>query len=259
MSDRARLRKPERHERIIAELRANPTVRIAKLAQAFEVSTETVRRDLDELSRSGKVNRTYGGAALPPMGFEPGVNERLNEFVEERRRIAERAADLVKTGEVVMIDGGSTTTHFARRIAAESRDLTVVTNSLGVATVAALNPSIRVIVCPGDYMAREGIVSGPETIAFLSRFHGDMAVIGAGGLTVEGPSEVHSGSAWVKRTMLARCPRGVLVVDRSKFDTPRHELVCALDELDDVVVDAAPDADLGDALEASGVTLHVAE
>lgn len=251
-----RLRKQERQERIVAALRANPTVRILKLAQEFQVSTETVRRDLDELSRSGMVNRTYGGAALPPMGLEPGVNERLGELVEERSRIATVAAGFVTPGEVLMIDGGSTTTHFARRLAVAAKDLTVVTNSFSVATALTLNPTIRVVVCPGDYMAREGIIYGPEAVAFLRRFHADKAAIGASGLTTEGPSEVHSGAAWVKRTMIERCQRRILLIDHSKFNKPRHELVCPLGDLDDVVADAEPQDELRDALRAAEVSLH---
>ena len=131
-----RLGKLQRRERIIAELRANPAVRVAALARAFGVSTETVRRDLDALSDGGLVSRTYGGAALPAIGVEPSVAERQRELTQERERIARRAFELLAPREVVMIDCGSTTWHFARRLAIEPLPLTVVTNSLGIATTA---------------------------------------------------------------------------------------------------------------------------
>jgi DeoR/GlpR family transcriptional regulator of sugar metabolism len=258
LSAPVRLGKLQRRERIIAELRANPAVRVSVLARAFGVSTETVRRDLDALSDGGLVSRTYGGAALPAIGVERSLAERERELIRERERIARRAFELLAPGEVVMVDCGSTTWHFARRLAIESLALTVVTNSLGIATTLAANPAIRVVVCPGDYAAGEGGTFGPETLAFLRRFRADKAVIGAGGLTADGPTEVQSGAAWVKRVMLERARRGILLVDHSKFDQARYEVICALTALDDLVSDNPPPRALAEALARAGVALHLA-
>jgi DeoR/GlpR family transcriptional regulator of sugar metabolism len=250
--------KLERRERIVAELRANPAVRVAALARAFGVSTETVRRDLDALSESGLVSRTYGGAAMPAIGVEPSLAERQRELVQEREQIARRAFELLAPREVVMVDCGSTTWHFARRLAIEPLPLTVVTNSLGIATTLAANPAMRVVVCPGDFASGEGGTFGPDTLAFLRRFRADKAVFGAGGLTVDGPTEVHSGAAWVKRVMLERARRGILLVDHSKFDQARYEIICALAELDDLVSDGPPPRALAEAIAQANVALHLA-
>ncbi|MGH6945207.1 MAG: DeoR/GlpR family DNA-binding transcription regulator [Geminicoccaceae bacterium] len=258
MSAGLRWGKLARRERIVAELRANPAVRVAALARAFAVSTETVRRDLDALSAGGLVSRTYGGAALPAIGVEPSLVERQRELTEERERIARRAIDLLAPREVLMVDCGSTTWQFARRLAVERLPLTVVTNSLGIAGTLAANPAIRVVVCPGDYAAGEGGTFGPETLGFLRRFHADKAVIGAGGLTGDGAMEVHSGAAWVKRVMIERARRRILLVDHSKFDQARYEIVCALAALDDLVTDHRPPDALADALASAGVALHLA-
>ncbi len=90
-----RLKRSERFERIIGELRVSPTVRISELAATFGVSAETVRRDIDELSRRGLVDRTYGGAAAQALAHEPAVNERYRFHIEERTRLGARAARLV--------------------------------------------------------------------------------------------------------------------------------------------------------------------
>ncbi len=258
MSGAIRLGKLERRERIIAELRANPAVRVAALARAFGVSTETVRRDLDALSDGGLVSRTYGGAARPAIGVEPSVAERQRELTRERERIARRAFELLVPREVVMIDCGATTWHFARRLAIESLPLTVITNSLGIATTLAANPVLRVVVCPGDYASGEGGTFGPETLAFLRRFRADKAVIGAGGLTAEGATEVDSDAAWVKRVMLERARRRILLVDHSKFAQARYEIICALAELDHLVSDSAPPRALAEAIAQADVALHLA-
>src|SRR4051794_25701483 len=99
-------KKSARQQRILAELVASPTVRISHLADAFGVSAETVRRDIDELTRRGLVDRTYGGAAVRHVGLQPAVGERDRIAVEERAGIGRAAADMVKPGAVLMIDSG---------------------------------------------------------------------------------------------------------------------------------------------------------
>jgi DeoR/GlpR family transcriptional regulator of sugar metabolism len=248
-----------RHQRIIAELAASPTVRISQLAGAFGVSAETVRRDIDELTRRGLVDRTYGGAAARHIGMQPAFGERDRLAVAERARIARTAAALVKPGDVVMIDSGSTTTQFARALAARAVELTVITNSFGVATALVDMASIRVVICPGDFSARERGVYGPETIAFLGRFYADVVFIGASGLVPAGPTDVESKACWVKRTMLARAPRRTLLVDASKFGRRHFELVCPIAELTDLVTDRAPGPRLAEALQTAKTALHLAD
>jgi DeoR family transcriptional regulator, glycerol-3-phosphate regulon repressor len=114
------------------------------------------------------------------------------------------------------------------------------------------------VVCPGDYAAGEGGTFGPDTLAFLRRFHADKAMIGAGGLTAEGPTEVRPDAAWVKRAMLERARRRILLVDRSKFDQARYEVVCPLAELDDLVTDHQPPPELTRSIRAARVALHLA-
>lgn len=255
-SKQNRLSQLQRRERIVAELHISPTIRASEIAAKLGVHTETVRRDLKHLDRNGLLNRTYGGAAVAPLAFEPSLAERDRILVSERRRIGECAAGLIEPGDVLMIDAGSTTIHFSRQLAARGLDLTVITNSYGVATVLARNAAIRVLICPGEYDGKQGGVSGPDTIAYLTRFHANKTLIGAGGLGVEGPSEFDPNFAAVKRAMLERAHRKVLLVDHSKFNRTMLDLICPLADLSDIVVDSAPGGDLGMALDLSGVTVH---
>lgn len=254
-----RTRKHERQARILAELKTAPAIRISHLSRKFAVSDETIRRDLDQLGAEGLLQRTYGGASIAPMGAEPSLNERYHVLVEERTRIAELALSLVSPGQVLMLDAGSTTAHFARCLAAAFSKLTVVTNSLVVVTALAASPGIRVIMVPGDYDAHEGGVFGPETNAFLGRFAANQCFIGSSGLTAAGPTEANSGSAWVKRCMLAQSQRHVLLVDQSKYNQPGLQVVCPLSDLDDIVTDEAPPRALADRLGKAAVRLHLAD
>jgi DeoR/GlpR family transcriptional regulator of sugar metabolism len=251
-------KKQRRHQRIIAALGASPTVRISTLAEEFGVSTETVRRDIDELTRRGLVDRTYGGASARHIGFQPAFGEREGLAVEERTRMGHAAAALVKPGDVLMIDSGSTTTQFARALAAEARNVTVITNSQGVANALVDIEGARVVFCPGDFSGRERGVYGPETVAFLNRFYADLAFIGASGLTSDGPTDVVSQACWVKRSMVDRASRSVLLVDSSKFGQKHLEIVCPLARLAGLVTDAAPAGALAQAVAAAGIELTVA-
>jgi DeoR/GlpR family transcriptional regulator of sugar metabolism len=253
-----RLRKRDRQERILAELRLSSAIRIQDLAGSFQVSTETIRRDLEEMAEGGRIMRTYGGAVAPQLGAEPGWMERDNLMVVEREAIGVHAADFVRDGETILIDAGSTTLHLARRLAASDKAITVVTNGYAAAIALGTNPRIAVHVCPGRHNPHEGGVTGAETIAYLNRFHLDRAFIGASGINAEGVNEADSEAATVKRAMLRRAATPMLLLDHSKFDRRSFQIICPLQELPHLVTDAEPGPDLADALERAGVALHLA-
>jgi DeoR/GlpR family transcriptional regulator of sugar metabolism len=253
-----RVRRNERQQQILAELRLSPHVRISALAERFGVSTETVRRDVDMLSEQGLVARAYGGAAAAPIGVQPPFGERNEAQTEERIRIAERAAALVQPGEVLMIDAGSTTSQFARRLAVSGRDLTVLTNSLPVASALGSNETIDVILCPGDYSPDEAAVFGTETIAFLQRFRADTTFIGASGLSVDGIMDANRSASVVKRAMLAQADTRYLLVDHTKFNQRKLSLVEPLGAIDAVITNCLPDSTLVAALSEAEVTLYAA-
>ncbi len=245
--------KEQRHRRILTALATDPTVRISALAAEFGVSAETVRRDVAELSNRGEVRRTYGGASVVYAGMQPAFGQREQMAVAERARIGAAAAALVEPGAVLMVDAGSTTTHFARALAARGTPATVLTNGLTIAEALGGRPGIRVLVCPGDFYAAERAVYGPDTEAFLGRFNADLAIIGASGLSEEGPSDVESRASWVKRAMIGRAARRVLLVDSGKFGNAHLERICDLAAITDLVTDSVPAPELTGALDRAGV------
>ncbi len=254
---RHRFTKQQRHEVILGEIRTTAAIRISNLAQRLGVAGETIRRDLLELNKAGLLKRTYGGATISPLAKEPSISERGIRLTEERARIGRAAAALVKTGEVVMIDGGSTTHQVATSLAENARDLVLITNSITIATVAGNNPTFRVILCPGTYDAREASVLGEDAVEFIGRYNADLSIVGASGLTPEGAFDAISGAAAVKRAMLGRAPKSVLVVDASKFGRSSLERVCGFDQVTDLVSDGEPPKEIAEAMRKSGTRLHV--
>ena len=250
--------KQRRQEAILAELRASPAIRIVDLSAAHSVSTETIRRDLDELSAGGLISRTYGGATAAPLTMEPLLDDRYRLNVEQRLALARVAAQSIADGDTLMIDAGATTIHVARRLAAERHDLRVVTTSFGVATALSANPSFSIRMAPGDYDSRDGGVSGPETLAYLRTFSVAATVIGASCLDGEGPSDFNPASVWIKQVMIERAERTMLVLDGSKFGQKAFQRVCGLEAIDVLVTDAQPQDALRRALQEANVDVRVA-
>jgi DeoR/GlpR family transcriptional regulator of sugar metabolism len=253
-----RLSKRQRQERILERLGSDVTVRISTLAEQFDVTTETIRRDIDNLTDKGLVDRTYGGAASKSLSSEPAMEQRRLKQVAERERIGSYAASLVDPGDVVMIDAGSTTLHFARALASRDIELTVLTNCLPVAYTLGPVSGIRVMLCPGEFRETEGGLYGEETVAYLDRFLANKAVIGAGGLVSSEVTDVDFQASSVKRKMIERATESILLLDHSKYDAHLFSTVCHVSLLDNVVVDSPPPRNLDAALRDARVQLHIA-
>lgn len=252
-----RVKKSERRQQILLELKLRPHVRISELAQRFKVSTETVRRDFDALSNDGLIARAHGGASAPANGHYPSLDERTSTHIEERERIGLAAAGLFQDGETVMVDSGSTTIEMARALALIGTQCTVITNSIPVAMTLG-HGAVEVLLCPGEYLATESATIGSETLEFLSRFNVDRCMIGSSGFSAEGPSETVRGFAAIKRMMLTRAAKRHLLIDSGKFGRRGLAQVSELAGLDSIVTDTKPTGELLNAINGAEVDILVA-
>lgn len=246
-----KLTKPDRQARIVAELRTAPTLRVNELAALLSVSTETVRRDLTELDDRGLINRTYGGATRP-VSFEPALVEREKLMIAERERIAAAAVALVEPNDILMIGGGATTTIFARRLAAERDHLTVITHAFSIAVALASNPFHKVLILPGQYDSREGLIHGPDTIEALQRYRAGKAFLGASGLTAEGPSDAGVGPALIYGAMMKRSSETVVLADHTKFERASLSVYGSWSPQVLLVSDQEPSGELRSAINRAG-------
>ncbi len=249
--------KSRRHAQILSLVMRSPSLRVAQLAEHLSVSTETVRRDLDTLTEQGLLNRTYGGA-VRSTSVEPSVGERHSLFVEQRERIASAAAARVRPGGLVMIGAGSTTTRVAQRIAIEQSDLTVITHSFGVATALSVNPAIKVVMAPGAYLPSESATVGGLTLGFLSDYAPDIAILGASGMTSDGPTDALMEMSTVYGAMAAQAAETMLVADHSKFDQIFAARYAGWGQIGTLVTDEAPSGALAAALSRHKVAVVVA-
>lgn len=252
-----RLRKSERHDQILCELRLKPHVRVADLAVLFGCTTETVRRDIEDLGRRGLLERAHGGASATHPGAHRNFDERRRQRVAERERLARLAASLVSDNDTIMMDAGSTTLELARFLALAGTRLTVITNSIQVALMLGQSGNASIRLAPGDYLPREAAVVGTETCAFLAAYHVDACFIGAAGLSEAGVTEAVEGFGAVKRAMMRQSQACRFLIDASKFGQTHLTRVAALHEIGMLVSDRAPAASLSERLEEHGVAVCV--
>jgi DeoR/GlpR family transcriptional regulator of sugar metabolism len=254
----ARSGKSRRQDLILAELRVNRTIRVSDLAEKFGTSTETIRRDLDEMKAAELLNRTHGGATSLPMGHEPSLIEREQMYLAERKRIGARAVTMLGPNDVVMMDTGTTTLELAKAISIRPVPLTVLTNSYAVATILGSNPVVRVIMPPGEFNAAESGVNGFETNEFIRRFNANVCLTGASGVTPGGPADANLDAARLKRTMIARAHKTILIVDHSKFERYALETVCPWNNIATVITDRPPPEAFLEIFQTQGIELIVA-
>ena len=208
-------KKSRRQQRIVQRLEIDPAMRVQNLSDTLNVSTETIRRDLAELEKSGQLKRTYGGA-VRTSPFEPVLSERLKLFVKEREKIAQFAVEQLREKQTFFIGGGATTQHFARALKFIDHKITVITASLGIASELAQNAQIEVIILPGRIEPEEGLAHGPETLDFIRRYRTQVAIMGASALDETGMSEALSNAAQVYQAMVSSCDMTYVLADHSK-------------------------------------------
>lgn len=255
--DGDRLSKSARHQHIISQLTAAPTLRASELAAALGVSTETIRRDLMELQQQKLINRTYGGASRP-FALEPSLVDRKRLLIAEREAIAAAIGDLIQPNEVLMLGAGATTFHVARRLAATARDITVIVNDFAIAGALAANASIRILCCPGRYHATEGYVFGTQTIASINTYEANRAIVGATGVGARGINDADEEAGAVYGAMVKRAAEAIIVADHSKFDQRALTVFAQWSEIDRFVTDRAPEGALATAVREAGTELIVA-
>lgn len=242
----------------MAALSSASSLRVAELAHKLSVSTETIRRDFDELTRAGLLNRTYGGAVRALRKEAEEIANQHNLRLAERQRIAQATAAQVADARILLIGSGATATHVAREIAAKLKDIMVVTHSFSVAAALGANNSIKVMVIPGLYHPAEASTTGGHAIVFLQSLYADYVILGASGLTEDGPSDALPEIAAVNTAMLGRAAKCIVAADQGKFNLLFATRYAGWPQVNMLVTDAPPPAGLRRSLENHRVRLLVA-
>lgn len=244
-----------RRDAILAELRAHGEVAVGRLADRFGVSTSTIRRDLNLLSKQGRLQRVRGGGAVEaevrPLAAVPGDRAR------SRERIGARAAELVADNDVVILDVGTTVAQVARHL--RGRRVTVVTASLAVVDELREDPVVELVVLGGVLRRSSHSLVGSLPEQALGQITADIGFLGTSGVRDDG-SVLDSTSIEVpvKHAIVAASERRVLVADDDKFPGSGVLAVCGPGTLDTLVTSPASSSPGLDALRSHGTEVVTA-
>ncbi|MBH0084108.1 DeoR/GlpR family DNA-binding transcription regulator [Salinibacterium sp. SWN167] len=258
----------ERQQHIEGKLAEAGRVAVIDLARTFEVSSETVRRDLDQLEARGVLRRVHGGAvsAARISRVEESVAARTDRNADAKERIAVAAMALIPSSftGAISIDGGTTTSRLAQQLArwvpeTSAGSLTVITHSIFIAAIVSENPHIDVQVVGGRLRGITGVAVGATTLNQLASIRPDIAFVGANGLHADfGFSTPDPDEAAVKSALTRGSRRAIALVDSSKLGIETLMSFAALAEVDTIITEQSPDDDLTGALERADVEMVIA-
>lgn len=234
----------ERRDQILTLLQAQDRTSVGELSQVLNVSEVTVRKDLDQLEAQGLVTRVHGGAVFSGRGrFELHFAAREQEYLDEKRRIAQFAATIIRTGHTIFLDASTTAFQIARLLK-DREDLTVVTNGLYTALELTFSPGVVVVVVGGIMRRRSSSLVGGLSHDLLERLRVDLGFFGARGLTPkDGLTEADIEEAQLKRRMVEASATVVGIVDGSKFGQVQFSSFALPHEIDRIITSTDAPAD----------------
>lgn len=247
----------ERQKRIEDYLLKTEFASLDELSEQLDASVSTVRRDLSVLEAKGTVRRTHGGARLVnPRSDEFTFSARDTHQLAEKEAIGKACAELILPNQTVIVDAGTTAYHVARHL--ESKTPQIITNSLPVANLFSAANKLEVVVSGGVIYPRLGVLVGPLAVEAFSKIRADVAIMSAGGLTLEGISNSHGLLIEIQRAMIQAARKVIFCFDHTKCGRQSLSRLCDLDDVDVIVTDKAAPAETVKGLRKRGLEVIIA-
>jgi len=249
----------ERQAKIEAYLNKAEFASLEELAQHLGVSVSTVRRDVAALEATKPIRRTHGGARTlqPPKTDEFVFNVRETHEVAAKEAIARACAALIRPGQNVILDSGTTCFQVAKRL--DETVAQIITNSLPVANLFSASNRHEVLLAGGVIYPRLGTLVGPHAVETFTRVHADVAVLSGSGIAAEGIYNSHALLVDIQRAMIAGAAKVIFCLDHTKFGRRGTFFLTDFTGVDVVVTDAAAPKKLITALRAKDLEVIAAE
>jgi len=213
-------------------------VQVDRLAEKLNVSAQTIRRDLNQLTRARLLQRIHGGAITCDSVVNLGYGARKLLAAEGKERIAEKAAELIPNDCSLFINIGTTTEQVAVELTHRHEGLLVVTNNLNVLNIVVQNDQIEAFIAGGQIRPQDGGIVGNAAADFVSQFRVDFAIIGASSIDEEGiVTDFDWREVRVAQTMIRHAREVILVADANKFKRKAPIFLCELTEIDHFITD----------------------
>lgn len=250
----------ERRNAILAKLSLEGKVVVSDLAKEFDVTEETIRRDLEKLDKDGLARKTYGGAVKNEnYNIDLPFHVRKQTNVESKRIIAARISEMIHDGDYVMLDSSTTALYVIKNII-DRKKITLITNSIEI-LIELCNKPDWTIISTGGVLKEGGLsVVGYQAERMVSGYHADIAVCSCKGLDANmGVTDSNERDSEIKKAFFNAADRKVLAVDSSKFNKTSFVKVCGVGEVDTVVTDTDPGEGWRDRIKNAGVELVLAD
>lgn len=249
----------DRKKTILDQLEQDNKVQVHALAEQLNVSAETIRRDLDRLEKEGWLKKVYGGAVKTRMEtWEPPFVQRAQMNAAEKMLIGKYAASLIKEGETIMVDHGTTAIELVRHLR-ERTDVTIVTHSVPVLLFALESFKGRIIFAGGEVNTALQSAAGPLTDMLLGQFRVHKAFITVGGISlVEGITDYDLNEAGISRKMMERAEESIVLADHSKFGKATFAKISTLHNVSMLITDPGCPAEWIEHLRERDVEVHIA-
>ena len=233
----------ERRRKIMELLNQHQKVYVQNLSQLFEVTDETIRRDLEKLEQQNLVKRCYGGAVLNDHTSQDiSFLKRVDINDVNKKYIAKKAESLINDGDTLMVDS-STTCLALLRLLKDKKNLTIITNSI-ILVNEFVNAGFDMISTGGNLRAYAYALTGKAACDTLSHYYVDAAIISCKALDQEkGLMESNEPESIIKQQKIKQAQKCILLADSSKFGKTAFSHICGLDQLDVIVTDKEPDED----------------
>ncbi|QPM68981.1 DeoR/GlpR family DNA-binding transcription regulator [Atribacter laminatus] len=230
----------KRKDALIKLLQENGEIRVTDLSKFFRVSKNTIRRDLEKLENEGLLQKVHGGAILSfnSLGYDIPYKKRENSFKLEKVEIGRLGASIIKNGDSIILDIGTTTYQIAKNLALSKKRITVITNAINIVNVLGGIPEIELIFSGGTYKEAVKGCSGFYAEEFFSHIHVDKLFLSCGGINFEkGIMNPNSYEINVKRNMIKSAKEVILVAHHEKIGKPSFAILSPLDILNVFITD----------------------
>lgn len=231
----------ERRNLILEKLQDEKKVVVSELSALFDVSEETIRRDLDKLDKEGLATKSYGGAVLNEnTSLDMPFNVRKKRNMKGKQMIADIVSGLIQEGEHIIVDPSTTAVSIVKALKNRKR-LTVITNSIEVLVELSDVSGWDVISTGGTLRENYLALVGPKATDVIRSFHADKVILSCKGIDLEkGITDANEMFSQVKQTMLKSAKQRILVVDHTKFNNIAFSKICDFTSIDLVVTDIRP-------------------
>lgn len=246
----------ERRNEILARLQEERKVVVSDLSQLYNVTEETIRRDLEKLENEGLAKKTYGGAVLnESFNIDLPYTVRKKANVSGKQIIAEKVANMIEDGDHILLDASSTALFVAKRMK-DKKNITVITNSLEILLELSDRTGWKIFSTGGRLKEGGLALVGYQAERMISTFHVDYAIFSCKGMDIEhGLTDANESDAQIKKMISKAAKKKILAVDHSKFDKISFTQVCDLSEIDMVVTDVEPTEAWKQAFASAGIEL----